>query len=127
MKKTLTDYHRVKSKEFKPLSNSSRRIFSRILNLTNSFWNFFNLELVKVNKTSKEKWELGLDWPAQAETMVGLRRLDNIRKAIETVIKEDIPGDFIETGVWRGGCVIWMQAILKAQNKSRRLFLVDSF
>ena len=45
----------------------------------------------------------GMEWPAEAETMIGLKRLDNLHACIETVIRDQIPGDLIETGVWRGG------------------------
>ena len=44
----------------------------------------------------------GQDWPSCAHTMIGEKRLRNIVYAIECVIRENIPGDFIETGVWRG-------------------------
>src|SRR4051812_16420372 len=29
----------------------------------------------------------GLDWPAEAETMIGLKRLDNLQSCIEAVIR----------------------------------------
>ena len=32
------------------------------------------------------------DWPPTAETMVGRRRLENVRSAVETVLDEGIPG-----------------------------------
>src|SRR5258707_12109729 len=49
---------------------------------------------------------LGSDWPSHAHTMVGLTRLRNLRRLVTQVLNEDIPGDFIETGVWRGGACI---------------------
>jgi hypothetical protein len=30
------------------------------------------------------------------------KRLDNLQQCIETVVRENVPGDLIETGVWRG-------------------------
>jgi GT2 family glycosyltransferase len=70
----------------------------------------------------------GLDWPSQAHTMIGKYRLDNIRQVMETVLAEDIPGDVIETGVWRGGACIYMRAILQAYGVTgRRVFVADSF
>jgi hypothetical protein len=35
--------------------------------------------------------------------MVGHLRLDNVRRIIEDVVENNIPGDFVELGVWRGG------------------------
>jgi hypothetical protein len=71
---------------------------------------------------------LGMDWPSTALTMVGSRRLHNFRRLIERVIRNDIPGDIIETGVWRGGASILARAVLKAWNVTdRRVIVCDSF
>jgi hypothetical protein len=71
---------------------------------------------------------IGRDWPVHAETMIGLARLDNVQHAVETVIGENVPGDLIETGVWRGGTVIFMRALLAAYgDPSRRVWVADSF
>lgn len=72
--------------------------------------------------------ENGQDWPVAAHTMIGLKRLDNLQDCIEQVIAERIPGDLIETGVWRGGASIFMRAILKAHGVTdRRVWVADSF
>ena len=72
--------------------------------------------------------QLGRDWPSVAHTMIGQLRLRNLRTLAETVINDGIPGDFIETGVWRGGACILMRAILKSHGiKDRRVFVADSF
>lgn len=71
--------------------------------------------------------ELGLDWPAEAETMVGLRRLDNLRDCIRAIIADSIPGDFVEAGVWRGGSSIFMKGVLSAYGEQRDIWLADSF
>ena len=60
--------------------------------------------------------------------MIGQKRLDNLQFCIEQVIKDGIPGDLIETGVWRGGASILMRAILKAYNVvNRSVYVADSF
>ena len=70
----------------------------------------------------------GNDWPPTAETMVGARRLADVRSAVETVLRDEIPGDLIETGVWRGGVTILMRGILDAWGDSdRRVWVADSF
>jgi O-methyltransferase len=72
--------------------------------------------------------ERGLDWPARADSMIGLRRMDNIQHCVEAVIRDDVPGDLIETGVWRGGATIFMRGILKAYGDiSRTVWAADSF
>ncbi len=70
----------------------------------------------------------GRDWPARAHTMIGLKRLANLRFCVETILDDGIPGDLIETGVWRGGATIFMRAILKARGATDRLvWVADSF
>jgi O-methyltransferase len=65
---------------------------------------------------------------AYAHTMIGLKRLNNLQYCIETVLQEGVEGDFIETGVWRGGACIFMRAVLAAYGvKNRRVFVADSF
>jgi O-methyltransferase len=70
----------------------------------------------------------GKDWPALALTMVGAPRLDNIQHCVTIVLEDGVPGDFIETGIWRGGSVILMRAILKAHGVTdRTVYGADSF
>lgn len=70
----------------------------------------------------------GRDWPAMAHTMIGLKRLDNLQHCVEDVLARDIPGDLIETGVWRGGASIFMRGILKSWGVTDRLvWVADSF
>jgi O-methyltransferase len=70
----------------------------------------------------------GLDWPTEAETMIGLVRLDNIRACATDALAQGVPGDFVETGVWRGGACIYLRAILAAYgDHDRRVWVADSF
>jgi len=72
--------------------------------------------------------QVGRDWPTEAETMIGMARLDNVQACIEDVVLEGVPGDLVETGVWRGGCAIFMRGVLKAWNiTDRSVWLADSF
>jgi O-methyltransferase len=71
------------------------------------------LELVRRAPDRSGRAE-GRDWPEQAETMIGLERLDNLQFCVTDVLRRDVPGDLIETGVWRGGATIFMRAILAA-------------
>lgn len=70
----------------------------------------------------------GTDWSPMAHTMIGRKRLDNLQNCIQHVLVNRIPGDFIETGVWRGGATIFMRAMLKAWgDTSRIVWVADSF
>lgn len=71
---------------------------------------------------------IGRDWPSQAETMIGVARMRNLRLLLETALANGVEGDFIETGVWRGGACIYARAILAAHgDRTRRVFVADSF
>lgn len=70
----------------------------------------------------------GKDWPSDAETMIGSLRLDNLEQCITDVIASGVPGDLIETGVWRGGATIFMRGVLKAYGiTDRSVWVADSF
>ena len=70
----------------------------------------------------------GRDWPPTAHTMIGLKRLDNLQFCVEDVLKKNVPGDLIETGVWRGGATIFLRAILRAHGVTdRSVWVADSF
>ncbi len=71
---------------------------------------------------------LGWDWPDEAETMIGMVRLDCIQQCVETVLENNVPGDLMEAGVWRGGATILMRGILAAYGiDDRRVWVADSF
>lgn len=70
----------------------------------------------------------GRDWPAEAETMIGLQRLDSLEECITDVLRRGVAGDLIETGVWRGGATIFMRAVLEAYgDRDRTVWAADSF
>lgn len=86
------------------------------------------LPACKLDGYQNEFREYGWDWPSKAPSMIGAKRMNNVRNECERVIKADVPGDFMETGVWRGGACIMMCAVLKAyQVADRRVIAADSF
>jgi hypothetical protein len=63
-----------------------------------------------------------------AHTLASAASLDNVHSCVEDALENDIPGDLIETGVYRGGQTILMRGILKAWNETeRKVFVADSF
>ena len=81
-----------------------------------------------VRRTPHGPVEAGRVRPLSGETMVGRPRLDNLQDCIEQVVAEGVPGDLIETGVWRGGASIFMRGVLRALGVSdRRVWVADSF
>ena len=70
----------------------------------------------------------GSAWPPYpAMSMSGYRRLNNAELLVADVIARGIPGDVIETGVWRGGLSALMTAVVAWLDPSRKVFLADSF
>ncbi len=56
-----------------------------------------------------------------ALTLIGRVRLENIEACVRTVLKENIVGDFVECGVWRGGACIFMAGMLAAHGIDNRI------
>ena len=82
----------------------------------------------KVDGYKYDHRESGWDWPSQAPSMIGAKRMANVRSECERVLQAGVPGDFMETGVWRGGACIMMRAVLRAYGiANRRVIAADSF
>jgi hypothetical protein len=63
-----------------------------------------------------------------AISMLPVVRMDNIQHCVVDVIERGVPGDLIETGVWRGGATIFMRGILKSLGVTdRKVWVADSF
>ena len=66
--------------------------------------------------------------PPHAETMVGLERLDNLHSIVKDVVENEIAGDLVEGGVWRGGATVFMRGALEAYgDRDRVVWAADSF
>lgn len=63
-----------------------------------------------------------------AVSMLPLSRFDNLQNCVVDILEKGVPGDLIETGVWRGGATIFMAAILRLYGETRRtVWVADSF
>src|SRR5271154_6266086 len=62
----------------------------------------------------------GRDRSSPAHSMLGVLRLANIRDLVQKALDDGVPGDFIETGVWRGGACIFMRGVLAANQIADR-------
>lgn len=114
--------------KYRPIASSVSGWRRLVLGPLQSMLRQVQLEVVRIEPDSTDARREGHDWPLEAETMVGLKRLDNLQHCVTSVIRNGVPGDLIETGVWRGGSSIFMRAILKAYgDTSRKVWLADSF
>jgi O-methyltransferase len=86
------------------------------------------LEVVRRRNYDPARRAEGKGWPLHAYTMIGEQRLANVQRCLVTALRDEVPGDLIETGVWRGGTVILMRATLAAyQEHERIVWAADSF
>lgn len=86
------------------------------------------LGMIRKKKFSWEDRSNGQDTPLFSYTMVGLKRLDNVQNCVEQVIRDNVKGDLLEAGCWRGGVGILMKAILNLNDiRDRQVILADSF
>jgi len=61
-------------------------------------------------------------------TMTSIERMFALYKATEYIIKNNIEGDFVECGVWRGGStMVILQALQKFNITNRKVWLFDTF
>jgi hypothetical protein len=87
-----------------------------------------NLDPIFPQLYNERARSLGEDWPVRAATMIGLTRLRHLGKLVRHVVENQVPGDLIETGVWRGGACIYMRAMLAVLGANdRRVWVADSF
>lgn len=60
--------------------------------------------------------------------MTSSERLWSLIESVRYVVREEIPGDFVECGVWRGGSVMAMlNELRKMEAMDRRVWLYDTF
>ena len=108
-----------------PSGRLTRRLLNRILASEEAVL----ARPTNVDLSGNEAGRLSVfDLPPWPLTMVGTRRLDNVEQCIRNVVEEGVPGDFIETGVWKGGTTIFMRGVLRAlEITDRRVYVADSF
>lgn len=60
-------------------------------------------------------------------TGTGPVRVDALITAVKHVVEENIPGDFVECGVWKGGSIMAMALTLIELGAERDIWLYDTF
>jgi O-methyltransferase len=109
-----------------------RGLRSRWLHRINQLAAGLGLEVVRVMPSGPENYlesvHEAFNRVEDAETMLGIRQLDQMQRCIAEVLAGNVPGDLLEAGVWRGGMTIFMRAVLKAYGiKDRKVWVADSF
>lgn len=74
----------------------------------------------------RSQWKI--DPLARPLTLLPKSQLDLVEKAVLMVEDGNVPGDFLEAGIWRGGVIVLMRALIHAYGiGGRRVFAADSF
>ena len=61
-------------------------------------------------------------------TMTSVRRLVALCDAVQYVVRNQIPGDIVECGVWKGGSMMAVaRTLMQAGDQGRHLYLFDTF
>lgn len=60
-------------------------------------------------------------------SMISQARFRANIQCVETVLKEDVPGDIVEIGVWKGGSVMSMMFVCDYYKQYRTIHLFDTF
>lgn len=128
LKKVLIDIHRLNTIEYTPLPPRTPSWRLKILRAVHKILRVKKYAITRVVKFDVKNRLIGADRPLHADTMIGFKRLENIEFCFREIIKNNIPGDFIEAGVWRGGSTIFMKALLKDSGiNNRAVWVADSF
>jgi O-methyltransferase len=93
IKDTLIDLHRLDGIQYIPLAARHTGLVARFIKPFMRLINRLNYDLVQVKKYDLGKRINGEDWPENAESMIGLKRMNNIQHCIEQIIKDNIEGD----------------------------------
>lgn len=65
---------------------------------------------------------------AKPYTLTSLERMHGLYKAVEHVIADGVPGDFVECGVWKGGsAMVAALSLLHFRDATRTLWLYDTY
>jgi len=88
----------------------------------------YSLQKVDVSKDIKEKefWEIYN--ACKPYTMTSIERMYGLYGAVKYIIENDLKGDFVECGVWKGGSSMLIAQMLKKRDVTdRKIYLYDTF
>ena len=128
LKCNLIDYFGVDVWEYRPISRQLKPWTKIFLIFLDQILSVKNFAICRLKQFNSEDIIVGKTRSSRAETMVGLKRLNNIQECFIDILNNNIQGDLIETGAWRGGGTIFMRALLEVFDvKDRKVWVADSF
>ena len=100
--------------------------------MLNRFARLFGYSITKINNQKFRK-DFGVEIIELIKTgfpytMTSSERIGALSDAVKYIIQNNIEGDFVECGVWKGGSTLAMALTLeKSGIVNRKLFLYDTF
>lgn len=71
------------------------------------------------------RWVVPLD--CRPHTVLHRSQLDLLEQLAREADARNVPGDFMEAGIWRGGAVIFLLGLVRALRMKRRVVAADTF
>ncbi len=99
-----------------------------IIKSLNILFNKFGYKLLKDNQKEEyaEFYDLYLE--CKPYTMTSIERMYALYKGVEYVVKNNIEGDFVECGVWKGGSsMLIAKTLLKFGVNDRSIWMYDTY
>tara|TARA_Y100000741_G_C18164385_1_gene522555 strand:- start:70 stop:843 length:774 start_codon:yes stop_codon:yes gene_type:complete len=79
-------------------------------------------EFPEASNFEKELFEMCAQY-----TMTSNERIFSLMKSIEFIKQNNVPGDFVECGVWRGGNLMIFQRYIEKYNLKKKIYAFDTF
>lgn len=80
-----------------------------------------------VTHHDNERGQWSVDQGARPLTLLSKKQMDFLEQAVLVLEERRVPGDYIEAGVWRGGVIILLRALINAYRISeRKVFAADT-
>lgn len=103
------------------------------INRLNRLTSVFGLKIIDYNRSLLPDIENDRDFTliyrkCQNFTMTSIERMYSLYNSIKYITKYQIPGDIVESGVWRGGSAMLVAlTLLKNNDLKRKIFLYDTY
>jgi O-methyltransferase len=105
-----------------------------LLRLFKSLFKKINYDLIK-----NKPYDVAKNFPETSEyekelfdicsnySMTGHDRMFSLMKSLDFIIQNNVDGDFVECGVWKGGNLIMFQKYVEKYNLNKKIYAYDTF
>lgn len=114
--------------------DSNLKSMNPVLRLFKSLLKKINYDLNKIETYNFEKefpeannFEKNLFKITSEYTMTSYERIFSLMKSIDFIRHNNVQGDFVECGVWRGGNLIIFQKFIEKYNLQKKIYAYDTF